>query len=105
MSASNIVAAGGANASAFGPTAACPSIFHIFSVTDSRRTVRVLKRHTQFPREHESPSAQRLSPTQSAYKSPDPAPLFYHIVSALLLRFFLSSSVPFPDDKEMYSVK
>ena len=58
MSASNIVAAGGANASAFGPTAACPSIFHIFSVTDSRRTVRVLKRHTQFPREHESPSAQ-----------------------------------------------
>ena len=31
----NSVAAGGANASAFGPTAACPSQFPVFSPTDS----------------------------------------------------------------------
>ena len=61
MSASNIIAAFGAKASAFGPKAGT-SIFHILSVTDSKHTMRVLKQHTQLPPEPGSLFAQRPSP-------------------------------------------
>lgn len=56
MPSSNIAAACGAKASAFAPKAST-SIFHIFSVTDSKHTVRILKQHTQLRPEPGSPSA------------------------------------------------
>ena len=67
FSETNSVAAGGANASAFGPTAASTSIPHIFSVTASYQVARASKRHIQ-PRRKPVPTLpQRPYPQNNLY--------------------------------------
>ena len=63
----NSVAAGGANASAFGPTAASTSIPRIFTVTASYQVARASKRHMQPCRKPVPTLPQRPYPQNNLY--------------------------------------